>query len=92
MEYSEDVIVEIVRANLGVYHEIEARDVVFRRKFDSEKRRQTTPWTMLGRKAFQQEDFDIWVKLHNKEITDSQAIEMMTDLMEKHYGQKYPLR
>jgi hypothetical protein len=47
---------------------------------------------MLGRKALQQEDFDLWVKLHNKEITDLQATEMMTDLMEKYYGQKYPLR
>jgi hypothetical protein len=59
MEYSEKALVKIVQSNLSVYHEIEAREVVFRRKFDSEQRRQTAPWTMLGRKAFQQEDFEI---------------------------------
>jgi hypothetical protein len=92
MEYSMEKLMAIVQAHPQVFREIEARDTVFRRKFDTAKLRGIPPWIMLGRYEFDKEEFDLWVKLQNNDITNFQAIEMMTDLMERYYGQKYPLR
>lgn len=92
MEYSEKKLTEIIQNNLRVYYEIEARDVVFRQKFNNEERREISPWIMAGRSKFQQEEFNLWVKLHAKIISETKAIELMTDLMELYYKQKYPLR
>lgn len=92
MEYSKEMLVAIVQAHPSVMNEIEARDVVFRRKFDDEKRRQIAPWIMLGRKGLQQEEFELWLSLQTSEFSEEEAIEKMTDLMERYYGQRYSLR
>ena len=92
MEYSQETFNSIVQAHPSVLNEIEARDVFFRQKFDDDKRRQISPWIMLGRKSLQQEEFEIWVSLQANDISANKAIEKMTDLMERYYGQRYPLR
>ncbi len=92
MEYSQEILVAIVQAHPSVMNEIEARDVVFRLKFNDEKRRQIAPWMMLGRKGLQQEEFELWLSLQTSESSEEEAIEKMTDLMERYYGQRYPLR
>jgi|OpeIllAssembly_1097287.scaffolds.fasta_scaffold728952_1 elongation factor P hydroxylase len=92
MEYSQETLVAIVQAHPSVMNEIEARDVVFRRKFDAEKRREISPWIMLGRKGLKQEEFELWLMLQAKDLSEKEAIEKMTDLMERYYGQRYPLR
>ncbi len=92
MEYSKESLITIVKQHPAVLNEIEARDVVFRQKFDAEKRRQISPWIMLGRKHLQQEEFELWLSLQAKEFSEHAAIEKMTALMEKYYGQLYPLR
>ena len=60
MEYSEQALVAIARAHPSVMNELEARDAVFRSKFDSQERRRVAPWGMLGREALQQEEFELW--------------------------------
>ena len=88
MEYSEKNLTAIVLANRQVLNEIEARDVVFRFKLG----KRLAPWIMMGRGVLQQEEFDLWVRLQAKELSNHEAIELMTDLMEQYYGKKYPLR
>ena len=46
---------------------------------------------MLGRKGLKQEEFELWLMLQ-KDLSEKEAIEKMTDLMERYYGQRYPLR
>jgi len=92
MEYSQQAFVAMVRAHPSVMNELEARDVVFRRNFDDQKIREFAPWIMLGRSKLQQEEFDIWGSLHAGELAENEAIEKLTDLMERYYGQPYPLR
>lgn len=92
MEYSEQLLSAIARAHPAVLCEIEARDTVFRAGFDAEQRRKLLPYARLGRPEFQQEDFDLWVRLAKGELSESAAIEGITDLMEQYYGRPYPLR
>ena len=92
MKYSAETLVAIVQAQPSMMNEIEARDVVFRQKFDAEKRREIAPWIMLGREDFQQEEFELWLSLQANELSENEAIEKITDLMERYYGQRYPLR
>lgn len=92
MKESEAAIVRIVQANPQVFNEIECRDVVFRRDFDGAKRREVAPWGMLGRERLRQEEDALWFRLDAGEVSSSEAIEMMTDLMEQYYGKKYSLR
>jgi len=92
MEYSQEMLVAIVQAHPSVKNEIEARDVVFRQKFDDEKRRQIAPWIMLGREGLQQEEFELWLSLQTSGFSEEEAIEKMTNLMERYYGQRYSLR
>ena len=92
MKYSEEVLIAIVLSHPSVMNEIEARDVVFRQKFNTEKRWEITPWIMLGREDLQQEEFELWLLLQTNEFSENEAIEKITDLMEQYYGQRYPLR
>lgn len=92
MKYSPDTMVPIIRAHRPVLNEIEARDTVFRLKFSAEQRRKMSPWAMYGREELQQEEFELWQSLHKGGLSDEEAIEKMTDLMEQYYGQRYPLR
>lgn len=91
MEYSSEVMTALVQTHHAVFNEIERRDTVFRRRFSDEDRRRVAPWTMAGRKALQQEEFDLWVRLGANEMSAAEAIEAMTDLMEVYYEGKYPL-
>jgi hypothetical protein len=47
---------------------------------------------MLGRKGLKQQEFEFWLMLQAKNLSEKEAIEQMTDLMERYYGQRYPLR
>lgn len=86
-----DSISIIIRAHPKIYCELEARDTVFRKDYNMGKRRQTLSWCD-SRRDFMKEELIIWDKLNNKDIDEKQAIEMLTDYMEKYYGAKYPLR
>ena len=92
MQYSEDKFVAIARKYPMVRSELKARDTVFRLELDDKARRDISPWIMLGRNQLIQEEFDQWMALDNEEISEDEAIERMTDLMERYYNQRYPLR
>ena len=48
--------------------------------------------TGLSPDATQQEEFEIWTSLQERELSEEQAIDKITDLMEQYYNQTYPLR
>lgn len=86
MEYSDKNLTDIVKRNIAVYYEIEARDTAMRMRFNAQQRREILPWTMLGRKALQEEEFRIWVDLDNKTITDDEAIGQINNLLQQYYN------
>lgn len=86
-----EYITETVKSNPQIYDEILDRDSTFRYNLDNEKRK-LPPWGMLGRQQLINEEFELWKKVKNNEITDNHAVELMTDLMEQYYKMKYPLR
>ena len=51
-------------------------------------REQLLPWNHPDRKVLQFEELDIYVKLHAENISESDAVQMVTALMERYYGQK----
>jgi hypothetical protein len=83
--------------NFSVYrellNELEARDVVFRSDLDEEANEKKMPWLMFGARGdeIEAEDLAIWQQLFKGAITEEQALNMMTDLMEKYFGQPYPI-
>lgn len=86
------VIGNAYRAFPNIDGELERRDTVFRIDLDDAERRQRAPWgNLLGRKVLLREESDICARLLAEEITEAQAIESMTDLMEQYYDQKYSL-
>jgi hypothetical protein len=89
MEYSQEIFISIVRAHMPVKNEIEARDTVFRMKYDIDKRRQIPPWFAQERESLRQEEFDIWLTLQAKKLSEKEAIKKISDLMEQYYGQRY---
>lgn len=92
MKYSPENLASIVALHRSVLNEVMARDTVFRLHFDDDKRRNTMPYAHWGREFMQQEDFDIWVMLNERKISETEAIERITDVMEKYYGMPYSLR
>ena len=62
-------------------NEIWSREMVFRQDFDDKKWMETPPFYSHA----------IYNKLSNGEITEEEAIEEWTLLMEEYYGVKYPL-
>lgn len=82
-------ITELVRAHLDVFYEIERRDVIFRRDYDDARRRAKCPWIMAGRKEVAEQEYEVWVNLHRGDISDHDAIEQLTALMEQYYGVAY---
>lgn len=73
-------------------NELEARDTVFRRKFDSDERRSMPPWLApFGKDGIEGENDALWQQLFDGRISEEEALEAMTDLMERYYGRKYPL-
>lgn len=91
-QYSPETLALILDLFPSVLGELQAREAVFRGDFDDNKRRSIIPFGHLGRKFMQQEEFDIWIMLSECKISESQAIERITDIMEKYYGAPYPLR
>ncbi|MBU0680739.1 MAG: hypothetical protein KKD73_04885 [Proteobacteria bacterium] len=83
-KFSETRLKEICCKNSSILDELEAREAALTMNFDGEQLRNYSPWTMAGREAYKQEDFEIWCKLDNKEISMEQAIEGMTSLMKKY--------
>ena len=92
MKYSPENLASIVALHRNVLNEIMARDAVFRLEFDDKKSRNTMPFAHWGREFMQQEDFDIWVLLNEGKISESEAIDRITDIMEEYYDLPYPLR
>ncbi len=90
MTYDNKVL-EIIKKHNNVYQEIERRDVVFRFDFDQAKRRKIFPYA-FGIDKINDAENTIWIQLGNKELTESQAIEKITDLLENYYETKFPLR
>lgn len=82
---------KLVQNHMNVFNEIERRDVVFRMKFDFDKRSSILP-QIAGIDEFHNKEIKIWQKLDNNDISDSDAIERITDFMEEYYDKKYPLR
>ena len=74
-------------------NELEARDVVFRSDLDEEANEEKMPWLMFGARGdeIEEEDKAIWGQLFKGAITEEQALDLMTDLMEKYFGQPYPI-
>ncbi|MGA3086329.1 MAG: hypothetical protein ABSE95_16290 [Thermodesulfobacteriota bacterium] len=73
-------------------NELDARDVVFRRDFNSKERRSKAPWSAsFGKGELQTEDDTLWQQLFYGRISEETALDAMTDLMERYYGRKYPL-
>jgi hypothetical protein len=91
-QYSPERLSQIVSSYPSVDGEITARETVFRLDFDDERRRQIMPFHRWGREFMQREEFDIWKDLSQGTISDTEAIERITDLMEKYYGMVYPLK
>lgn len=92
MKYSPENLASIVALHPSVLNEIMAREAVFRADFDDDKSRNTMPFAHWGREFMQQEEFEIWVILNERKISESEAVERITDVMEKYYGEPYPLR
>ena len=92
VEYSLETFISIVRTHISMKNEIEARDTVFRMKFDIEKRRQIAPWFSQERNSLRQEEFDIWHSLQENKFSEKETIEKITGLMEQYYGQRYSLQ
>lgn len=78
---------------LGLLNELEARDVVFRMDLDQGQRREKAPWVaQFGKGDLEKEDQAIWQQLFDGQITELEALDAMTALMERYYGMSYPLR
>lgn len=92
VKYSPENLASIVALHRSVLNEIVARDTVFRANFDDSERRKAMPFAHWGREFMQQEEFDVWVKLNERKISANEAVEEITDVMEKYYGTPYPLR
>jgi hypothetical protein len=73
-------------------NELEARDTLFRREFDSDERRSIAPWIApFGKGGIESKNDALWESLFEDRILEEEALEAMTDLMERYYGRKYPL-
>jgi hypothetical protein len=80
------------RSQESVWNKIRAREQLFLRTFSREERLVRTgfmTWSLYLCRDYSQDEFDIWVKLTEKEIAEEEAIEMMTEIMELHYGKKF---
>lgn len=92
MRYSPEGLASIVKLHRAVLNETMARDAVFMADLNEEEIRKIMPFAHWGREFMAQEEFDIWVLLNQDKILDNEAIERITDIMEKYYGKPYPLK
>lgn len=79
-------ITALVKSHLNVYHEVEAMDSVFRFRLNEKTSKTKSPWIMLGRRELQLEELQVWRELDKGEISDAQAIEKFSRLMERYYA------
>lgn len=70
----------------------QARATDLRADFDTAAIHRTASWCMLRHEALQQEQFDLWLRLAEGELTEPELIEQVADLMERSYERSYPLR
>lgn len=71
--------------------ELGPRDVVFRADFDEEKLFSMPPF-ISEQCPMVEKHLQVWDRLYAGEITEDQALEQITRLMEEYYGTKYPLQ
>lgn len=90
MDYSDEQY-SIAQKFQGVAGEIEARDVTFRNELRSLGKALNPPWTMKGRTELKEEEMEVWRGLDRGELSEEEAIEEFTTLMEEYYGLEYPL-
>jgi hypothetical protein len=74
-----------------LYREINARDVVFRADFKDIDRANKPPFSSRDC-PYSEKQLAIWNKLFVDTITEEQALEEITLLMEEYYNTKYPLK
>lgn len=71
-------------------NELNPRDVVFRADFNNKKRKEMPPFTS-EECPYNEKHMQVWDKLLTGEITEEEALERITLLMEEYYGEKYSL-
>lgn len=91
MDYSDEQY-SIAQNFRGVANEIEARDVTFRNELRSVGGELKSPWTMMGRTELKEEEMDVWRRLDCGELSEEEAVDEFTALMEEYYGLEYPLK
>ena len=75
----------------SLVNEIYARDSVFRIKFN-QKKRKTKPPFISNECPYHEKHMLVWNKLNIKDLTQEEALEEITKLMEEYYEEKYALR
>lgn len=73
-----------------LYKELGPRDVVFRADMDDKQRKEKPPF-ISNECPMASEHLEIWNRLFSGAITEEEALEEITLLMEKYYGFEYPL-
>lgn len=82
-----DEISSIVKRNLDVFYEIEAKDTGMRVKLKDDQRRTKSPWIMMGREELAIEELDVWQKLDRGDLSKIEAIAELQTLMATYYGE-----
>lgn len=80
-------ISSIVKRNLDVFYEIEAKDTGIRFKLNDDQRRQKAPWIMMGREKLAIEELDVWRKLDRGDLSKIEAIAELQTLMATYYNE-----
>lgn len=80
-------ISSIVKRNLDVFYDIEAKDTGMRFKLSDDQRRQKAPWIMMGRDKLATEELDVWQKLDRGDLSKIEAIAELQMLMTTYYGE-----
>lgn len=83
-------IANIVRFHLDIFNEIEALDVEMRRPLDAEARRGKLPWIIAGRSDLAAEELAVWRSLHSGEVSETEAVSAMRELMARYYALARP--
>ena len=79
-------ISDIAQRHLSVCDELEAMDVVFRMPLDGAHRRETPPWTMMGREELEAEELEVWLALDAGRLSPIDAVAHFKALMARYYG------
>ena len=82
---SEDAVVPIVRANIGLSQEVQAVETELRRPLSPEERRAKYPYTGMGSNGIHAEKNEIWLALGRAEIDGAEALRRHTALLDRYY-------